>query len=139
VLCTRLGVLDFSKVLSVGDCFAYSKNLKTIDKLIVSANTQYSKNAFGECPNLENLTIEGTIGQSGLDLHWSTKLSKASIQSIIWALDLNSPDTAKTVTFSLTAVRAAFGDDVTEDGWGNEEFLNLVATARVCGWTINLV
>lgn len=82
--------------------------------------------AFDNCDSLVNLTVEGTIGQSGLDLQWSTKLSKTSITSVINALSASA--SGKSVTLSKTAVNAAFTD---------AEWPALVGTKT--NWTINLM
>lgn len=113
------------------ECF----KLKTIECLEVHENLTYS-NVFVQCNELENLTIEGTIGQNGLNLQWSTKLSKASWISIIDAL--SSTATGKSITGSLESVQRAF--EVWEgamDGDQSAEWLNLIATKS--NWTINLV
>lgn len=85
--------------------FGYCSKLKTIAKMGVDENTQFA-NAFIACTQLENLTIEGTIGRNGLNLKDSTKLSKASIESVINAL--SSTTSGLTVTLSKTAVENAF-------------------------------
>ena len=63
-----------------------ASSLVTIRKLIVSETTQFS-NTFRNCKALENITIEGTIGQNGFDVSYSNKLSATSLMSIIKALD----------------------------------------------------
>jgi len=99
--------------------------LHTIAKMRVDENTAYV-NPFAD--GIVNLTIEGTIGQNGFDTRICTKLSKASIISIINALSTTT--SGLTVTFSVTAVKSAFGSTTTE------EWLNLVATRS--NWTISL-
>ena len=106
--------------------FANCYKLKTIAKMGVSENTIFNANTFKSCNLLENLTIDGTIGQNNFNLKDSTKLSKASITSVINAL--SSTTSGLTVTFSKTAVEnagftdfdclvnAEFGADVEEDG-----------------------
>jgi hypothetical protein len=126
-LVTHLGVLDFRKdTASVYAPFNYASNLVTIDKWILNDNgSQYFNAAFNGCVALENIVVEGTIGGDGLDLHWSTKLSKASITSFIE--HLSDTATGKTITFSKTAKEAAF----TADEWSA-----LIATKS--NWTIAL-
>ena len=99
--------------------------LHTIAKLRVDENTAYI-NMFNTA--LVNLTVEGIIGQNGFDIRACTKLSKASIISIINALSLTT--SGLTVTLSRTAVTSAFGSTT------NEEWLDLVATRT--NWTISL-
>ena len=66
--------------------FQNAKALHTIDKLIATSSTPWGEKMFENCEALKNLTIEGTIGQNGLDLHWSP-LSLGSLLSIVDALE----------------------------------------------------
>ena len=119
--------VDISKSTSTY-LFNNAKNLVTVRKLIVSESSQYTA-SFGNCSALENLTIEGVIGQNGFNLQHSTKLSKASITSVINALSATT--SGLTVTFSKTAVETAFGSTT------SQEWLALVGTKS--NWTISLV
>lgn len=75
--------------IPVHDKFGYGwfygncKKLHTVEGFYVSENTTFTVNAFNGCTELQNLNIVGTIGQSGLDLHWSTKLTHASLMNVI--------------------------------------------------------
>lgn len=105
--------------------FANCKKLHTIGAVRTDENTLFS-HTFDFCNLLVNLNVIGTIAKNGIDMHWSTKLSKASITSIINAL---SPTTSGlTVTLSQTAVNNAFT---------TEEWNALIATKT--NWTISLV
>lgn len=115
--------------------FNNAKKLKTVRKLIVNENTPMS-GSFDYCTALENVTFEGVIGKNGLDLQWSTKLSKASIESIIYALSTTSNGLA--VTLSATALNTAFEtSEGAADGSTSEEWTNLISTKS--NWTISLV
>lgn len=115
--------------------FTRCRKLHTINILRVLESTLFFY-AFSSCASLENITIEGTIGQNGMDLQYSTLLSKASILSIINALSTTT--TGLTVTFSLTAVNNAFATATgAADGATSEEWLALVDTKS--NWTISLV
>lgn len=105
------------------DCHA----LHTIEILRITEETLIpsSPTIFRSCFALVNITIEGVIGNSGIDLHWSTKLSKESIESFINAL--SATKTGKSITFSKTARENAFTD---------EEWASLIATKP--NWTISL-
>lgn len=70
-------------------------NLHTIAVVRTQAETAWN-GAFNGCTSLANLKIEGTIGQNGFDVHWSTKLSKASILSILRAC--NKENAGVTIT-----------------------------------------
>jgi hypothetical protein len=81
--------LDLSNCFEMSSGFA-SGNIISIEKIISSANTAWRNNVFSGATSLENVIFEGTIGQNGFDIHWSTKLTAESIDSIVRAL---SPDT----------------------------------------------
>lgn len=136
---TRLGIIDLHNATVLASTFSGTP-LHTIDELVVSKTTRFD-GAFNDCVDLENLTISGTIGQSGLNLQWSTKLSEASIRSIIYHLDLTEGSPARSITLSLTAVNKAFEtSEGANDGADSDEFNNLCASARAFGnWTISLV
>ena len=68
--------------------FFNANKLKNIVKLKVNAANTYN-NWFCNCNELENVRFEGTIANS-LDIHWSTKLSAESCESIFKCLSANS-------------------------------------------------
>jgi hypothetical protein len=136
---TRLGKIDLHNASMLASTFSGTP-LHTIDELVVSKTNGFD-GTFNGCVDLENLTISGTIGQSGFDVHWSTKLSKASIESIIGHLDVTEGRPATSITLSLTAVNKAFEtSEGANNGADSDEFNNLCASARAFGnWTISLV
>lgn len=109
----------------VGRMFMTSYNLKEIGGLVLrdDGSQKFTKLVDG-CTGLTTVTMEGVIGSS-IDFHWSTKLSRASIESIVSAL--SSTKTEQTLTLSKTAVTAGFTDD---------EWTTLAATKT--NWTITL-
>lgn len=115
--------------------FSGAKKLRTIRKLIVPPEWSAS-GCFDNCTSLENLIIEGTMGGSKFDIHWSTKLSGESIVSIIEAL--SSVTSGLTVTLSQAAVTnmtfpiTSKQTKITYDSWAT-----LIATKS--NWTISLV
>jgi hypothetical protein len=114
----------------LGTLFYNNNALIEIEKLVLKNDgSQVFNNTFQYCNALENLTIEGVIGQNGFDVRYSKKLSKASITSVINALSTTT--SGLTVTLSKTAVETAFGSTT------SEEWLALVATKS--NWTISLV
>lgn len=117
--------LDFSHCPSIAYLFSGANKTVTVRKLKISERTTYS-NSFNNASALENIAFEGVIGNGGLDLHWSTKLSRDSITNIV--NHLSDGTTGMSVTFSKTAVNNAFSD---------AEWADLVATK--INWTINLV
>lgn len=122
---TRIGVLDFRNAPNLTAILGYAYYLQTIDKIILYENNTFNNVSF-RCPSLVNVIFEGVIGQNGLNLQWSTKLSKASIESII--NHLSTTTSGLTVTLSQEAVNNAFTA---------EEWAALIATRT--NWTISLV
>ena len=100
--------------------------LKTINKLVVHEALTYS-GAFSGCTALENIVIEGVIGKT-LGFNNSTKLSRASIESIITALSETA--TGVSVTFSQTAAYTAFGS--------KEEWEAYLAENKPSNWNVSL-
>lgn len=125
--------IDISKSTST-DLFGNAYKLVTIRKLVVSETSKHNR-SFLNCNALENLTIEGVIG-TAIDLQYSTKLSKASITSVINALSPTA--SGLTATFSKTAVNKAFETaSGANDGTTSTEWLALRGTKS--NWTISLV
>lgn len=85
-----------------------SSYLIWIDEVEVAETSTFSK-SFDYCKNLEHAIFTGVLATNGLDLHWSTKLDKESLVSIIKCL---KPGTeSRTVSLSLTAVNNAFTEE----------------------------
>ena len=117
--------------LTFGSC----RKLKTIRKLILKEDgSQSFSSTFNKCDELENIVIEGVIGKNGFNVSACTKLSGASIVSIIEALSTTT--SGLTVTLSQTAVdNMAFpivGNKGTYNSWTGLE------QSRT-NWTISLV
>ena len=118
-LCSSLEVVEdvgLPAVKTLQYSFASNPALKQVDVIRVAEETTV-KDLLINCPELITVNIEGTIGQSGINLRYSKKLSRASIESFIYALS----DTAsgQSITFSKAAVDEAFGfvwDEVDENG-----------------------
>ena len=89
--------------------FASTLNLVTIKELKISETTGFYATTFSSANSLENIAINGLI-TSDIDLHWSTRLSQASIESILSAAyERPNPDANRiTVTLSKTAVDKAY-------------------------------
>ena len=120
--------------------FCYNaKALKSIKLILKDDGSQDGTNAFYNCIELENLIIEGTIGQNGFNVQYSTKLSKASIESILGALkDTGEPK--YTITLSKTAVDKAFEtSEGANDGSTSQEWYDIINIGGAYWWTINLV
>ena len=113
----------------------YYCTAKYIEKIIVSASTQYN-NTFRFFQNIEHCPFEGVIAQNGVDFTQSTKLDKESLSSVITCL--SSTTTGLKVTLSKIAVNKAFEtSEGANDGSTSAEWLALVNTKT--NWTISLV
>lgn len=123
---THLPIIDTTSSSDITYCINACENLVEVEKLILKADGSQTMTAMlAYCPKLERITIEGVIGKNGVNTSRSTKLSKASITSIINALSTTT--SGLTVTFSKTAVNNAFS---------TEEWDALIATRS--NWTIAL-
>lgn len=122
----RIPPINVSNATNISGMCISCRNLITIDKLTVTENVKWTTTVFQDCEKLENLIIEGIIGQDGFDVHWSTNLSKTSIESIMTAITTTK---AITVTFSKTAVDKAFEtSEGANDGSTSTEWTTLVDT-----------
>jgi hypothetical protein len=119
--------------------FIYSViNLVTVDKVILKndGSQTFGAQSFGTLLNLEEIRFEGVIGKNGFNMNRSTKLSKASITSIINALSTTT--SGLTVTLSKVAVNTAFETSAgANNGEQSAEWLALKATKS--NWEISLV
>ena len=79
--------------------FLNCKKLKTIELLRSTKECTYTS-TFQTCSSLENITIDGQIGQN-ISFQWSPLLTHESLMSIINALVDYSEDTSGT-TYTLT-------------------------------------
>lgn len=134
---TRIPELNTTGAASLSQMFYSCTGLHTIDKLILKDDgSQTFTDAFRSAIALENIVIEGVIGQNGFNTQYSTKLSKASITSIVNALSTTT--SGLTVTFSLKAVKNAFETSTgAADGNTSAEWNALTATRS--NWTFSLV
>lgn len=100
----KIGLIEIPLTTTMVTTFQGCTKLHTIEKIVISANSTFN-NTFQNCSALENITFEGEIGND-INFQWSTKLTKASIISIINHLS----DTAseKTLQLSGVAVDGAF-------------------------------
>lgn len=132
-----LPTIDMTSVTGVvsNANLAVQGRVHTIRKIICVESTPWSGSSFSAASGLINLEIEGIIGQSGLDLHWSKKLSKASITSVINALSTTT--SGLSITLSKTAVDTAFDINVDEATTYPEGSEYYVLRHSKDNWTIN--
>ena len=138
---TRIGVFDCSSSASsipLSNVFTSCSYLVTIDKIVLKKGSggMFETTSFKDCTSLENVTFEGVIDVNGLNLQWSTKLSKDSITSIINILSTTT--SGLSITLSKVAVNTAFETSAgLADGSTSSDWNNLIGTKT--NWTINLV
>ena len=113
-------------LIYISGAFAYCPKLRKIQTLPIAENATTLE--FENIPLLEEISFSGVIPVS-LSFQHSTKLSKASIESVI--NHLSTTASGKTATFSKTAVTNAFGS-TTASAW-----TTLVNSKK--NWTISLV
>lgn len=123
---TAVPEIDVSNIENCYAMFSTAANLVTIEKFKVSAKTVLNQ-AFYDCQALENIVVEGELAYSNISFAQSTKLSKASLYSIVNALSKSVSNYS--VTFSEEAVNNAFKDI--------NEWWDLANSAH--GWNIYLV
>lgn len=125
--------IDASKVSQ--SCYYMFNNATKLETIVelalpVTAITygQATKNTFQNCTSLKNITVTGTIANTGFDLHWSTNLTIESLTSILTALSKNSSVAAgKSITLPTTA-QAKINADTTAKAQYD--------SAIAAGWTI---
>lgn len=131
---TTIPPIDTSRGTNFSNMFSGCSVLTNIPQIDVSNGTNFS-HMFNGCSSLTTITMTGTIKANGLDLTPCSKLSKASITSVINAL--SDTTNALKVQLSKTAVNNAFETSSgVVDGSTSEEWTTLIATKA--NWTIAL-
>ena len=127
-----IGLFDSFKYCAT---FSWSPKLHTIAKIRVAESTLFN-GAFTGCAKLKNITIEGTIGQNGLDFSACKELSADNIINIIEHLSLTA--SGKTLTLSKAAVDKAFEEsEGANNGSQTQDWEYWYGTKQT--WTISLV
>lgn len=107
-------IIDASVLTRLQSTFNNATNLQEIVINNLQAACTFSI-AFIGCSALTIVSITGEIGND-INFQWSTKLTRASIESIINHLSDNV--SGKTLTLSKTAVNNAFPDTGNNEDWG---------------------
>ncbi len=128
---THIPTLDFRNLLKLDYFLLSNRSLISIEKIILKndGSQTFSNYTFNNNPSLEEIRFEGVIGQNGLNLQWSTKLSHDRITNIIGVLSTTT--SGLSIALSKTAVDNAF-----EGGSTGQEWATLIATKS--NWTISL-
>jgi hypothetical protein len=116
-----VGTFDTRNATALSSTFYYAQNLHTIEKLILKDDgSQTFSNPFLVCNALENIVVEGKIGNA-VSFTNSTKLTHDSLMSIIGALlDISGTGTTKTLTLGTTNLKKLTDAEkkiATDKGW----------------------
>ena len=114
VLCTITDTkvpIDLTRA-RVGNNYPFhgASSLRVIREVVVDGNTRLATDCFTQCTSLVELRFSGNLA-CDVDLQWSTKLSRNSIESVVNCARGAVADHQgnPTVTLSLAATVAAFG------------------------------
>ena len=121
--CTNLEVVEdigLNPQWGYAATFRGCGKLHTIERLGVDEKMVWDKNVFQFCSSLVNLTIDGTIGQNGFDIHWSTKLSKESLLSILGACNIDVTASPVTITLPSKCIDGATDTKTLLEGLGGK-------------------
>ena len=131
---SRIPEINISSASMGTGSLMFGGNVVTIDKMILSPNGTNLRQTFGYANKLENVVIEGCIGNANLEIKHSPKLTLVSLKSILTALkDYSGTDKEFAYTVTLLsenwAVLDADGatapngltwvDYVNSKGWNN--------------------
>ena len=133
---TKVPIID--RVGNIYSIFNGCNNLKRVESLTLEVPVTKANHAFFNCIELEEINVicNGGSFAADLSLQYSTKLSRASVTSIINALSTTT--TGLTVTLSKTAVNKAFETTAgAGDGSTSAEWQSLIAPKS--NWTISLI
>ena len=97
---TEVPELDLQNCDTLRGTFYGCMNLTKLSIINLKPTCTFSA-AFVSLNNLTDLSIEGTIGQNGFSIASASKLSRASVQSIITALEDKTGDNSTTWTIAL--------------------------------------
>lgn len=134
---TKIPAVDFTGASAAAEtyqqnAFYNSKVLNTIENLTINENNLF-KNWFYQCYALEELRISGTIGKNNFDVHYSKKLSKASLLSILNAC--NKQVTGISVTLPLYCIDGKTDTELLLSETGDVDLYNASMAARSYGYT----
>jgi hypothetical protein len=121
---THLPKIDMSKTehTTYGNrVFAYMRGLESIDELVLPTNSTVAPSHwFDDCKKLVDLKLTGTIFSNGFDIHWSTKLSKASILSILNACNIDVTSSPVTITLPSMCIDGATDTEALLESLGGD-------------------
>ena len=110
----RIGTVDTNSASAMASTFSGCTYLKKLDKLVLKSNASQTFTAtFSNCTSLEDIEIEGAIGNN---ISFSNSpLNAKSIVSVAKALSQSA--SGKSAAFSMEAVNAANWEETEYDSW----------------------
>lgn len=135
--CTALEeVADLGATRNLDSCFSGCTKLKSVQRLhLPTAENGPVTGLFWSCPQLQTVSVVGTLHDGNLGLQKSPLLSRDSIIGLVNAL--SDTATGKTLTLSQTAVNTAFETAAgAADGARSADWMALTATKP--NWTFAL-
>lgn len=134
---THIPAISFEGLTSAASYTFSSGSIVEIEKLILrSDGSNTFSGTFSTTSKLEQMLVEGVIGQNGFNVSVCTKLNKASITSIIRALSTTT--SGLSVSLSLNAVKKAFETSSGTNNGNTSAAWTALANTRT-NWTITLV
>jgi hypothetical protein len=115
--------------------FSQCKKLVTVESITLNENNLF-QGWFSNCFELVNIKLIGTIGQNGFDIHWSTKLSKASLLSILNACNIDVTSSPVTITLPSKCIDGATDTETLLSETGDTDLYNAQMSARSLGYNI---
>ena len=79
---TWVNVIDLKNAKNLTGFLHTARALVTIEKIISYETSSWNNNSFQDAGNLTNVTFDGVIAKS-INFQWQSKLTDASVQSII--------------------------------------------------------
>lgn len=136
--CSSLETVEDLGMAAGGYNYTFSgcSALKKVVVLRSNADTQF-QSTFNSCGALEDITIEGTIGQNGFVISsMATKLSKASILSILNACNIDVTSSPVTITLPSKCIDGAIDTETLLSETGDSDLYNAQMSARSLGYNI---
>jgi hypothetical protein len=116
---------------SYAGCYRFCSALETIEIIRSNEGTEFDGNSFNGCSALAHVTFHGTVAKN-LDIHWSTKLSRESILSLLQVLKASV--TGVTITLPAKCIDTA--TDTLVFIQGDTELNTAYTQALANGYTI---
>lgn len=127
----RIYDMGIPALKSYASCYRNCSSLEIIEVIRVNENTVFDSNSFYGCNELIYVGFVGTIGKN-INLHWSTKLNRASILSLLQCLKASVTD----VTITLPSKCIDTATDTLALIQGDTELNTAYTQALANGYTI---